>query len=205
LPSPAEIEEAVVQGLEDKGALADIVDIYDTIWSTETPVTRRTAPAQPCSGNGVKACKMGNRERETLLRTARALREEASKLEALAGVSSGWTADSIPCAVPSVAEPLGESAADASSASHPSPQQIEEDVALLSEDVRQMLVPSLVRRYYATTAEAAREKGLSPTYMGRLVREGKLPGFKLGREILAVRQALCRFVPSGPGKPIRLS
>ena len=56
-------------------------------------------------------------------------------------------------------------------------------------------------RSYLTTPQAAERTGLSKTYLTKLLRNGKLEGFRLGRDWLIYADSLDRYlaVPHKPG------
>ncbi len=56
-------------------------------------------------------------------------------------------------------------------------------------------------RSYITTPQASKQTGLSKTYLTRLLRNGTLEGFRLGRDWLIYTDSLNRYlaVPHKPG------
>jgi excisionase family DNA binding protein len=56
-------------------------------------------------------------------------------------------------------------------------------------------------RSYVTTPQAAEQTGFSKTYLTRLLRNGTLEGFRLGRDWLIYTDSLNRYlaVPHKPG------
>jgi excisionase family DNA binding protein len=56
-------------------------------------------------------------------------------------------------------------------------------------------------RSYITTPQAAAQTGFSKTYLTRLLRNGTLEGFRLGRDWLIYTDSLDRYlaVPHKPG------
>jgi len=56
-------------------------------------------------------------------------------------------------------------------------------------------------RSYITTPQAAEQTGFSKTYLTRLLRNGALEGFRLGRDWLIYTDSLDRYlaVPHKPG------
>jgi excisionase family DNA binding protein len=56
-------------------------------------------------------------------------------------------------------------------------------------------------RSYITTPQAAEQTGFSQTYLTRLLRNGTLEGFRLGRDWLIYTDSLDRYlaVPHKPG------
>lgn len=56
-------------------------------------------------------------------------------------------------------------------------------------------------RSYITTPQAAERTGFSKTYLTRLLRSGKLDGFRLGRDWLIYTDSLDQYlaVPHKPG------
>ncbi len=64
-------------------------------------------------------------------------------------------------------------------------------------------------RSYLTTPQAAEQTGFSKTYLTRLLRNGTLEGFRLGRDWLIYTDSLERYLavphkpgPKGPRKKI---
>jgi excisionase family DNA binding protein len=55
-------------------------------------------------------------------------------------------------------------------------------------------------RQYMTTPQAAQRSGLSKTYLTKLLRNGSLEGFRLGRDWLIYTESLERFL-AAPHKP----
>lgn len=65
-----------------------------------------------------------------------------------------------------------------------------------------------LNREYITTSEAAKRSNLSGIYLAQLARQGKLEGFRLGREWFIYSDSLEQFLatprkpgPRGPRKP----
>jgi excisionase family DNA binding protein len=65
-----------------------------------------------------------------------------------------------------------------------------------------------LNRNYITTSEAAKRSNLSSIYLAQLTRQGKLEGFRLGREWFIYSDSLEQFLatprkpgPRGPRKP----
>jgi excisionase family DNA binding protein len=66
-----------------------------------------------------------------------------------------------------------------------------------------------LNREYITTSEAAKRSNLSGIYLAQLARQGKLEGFRLGREWFIYSDSLEQFLatprkpgPRGPRKPL---
>jgi len=65
-----------------------------------------------------------------------------------------------------------------------------------------------LNREYITTSEAAKRSNLSGIYLAQLARQGKLEGFRLGREWFIYSDSLEHYLatphkpgPRGPRKP----